>query len=290
MPKRHDPANAWYGLARWQRRRRVQLRDHPLCRLCLQLHGIVTPANVADHVEPHHGDRQKFDHGDLQSLCTECHNAVKRVIEYRGYSTAIGADGWPVDKQHPCYGGARFEAQAVPQRRCRSDDDDDDDWPQRRYSRFGVPANLKPSRIPVTLVCGPPAAGKTTWVKDRASFGDTIIDLNDCKVLAGGKRWDSDPSIRARALYLRDQMLHGLYAKKTGRAFVIIGAPTAAERHAWQTALGVRADDVVILAVPAAVCIARLRTDPERSHAEGDLIAAVGRWHQLAGTAGSGAL
>jgi hypothetical protein len=80
MPKRSDPANAWYGLARWQRRRRVQLRDHPLCRLCLQLHEIVTPAIVADHVESHHGDRQRFETGALKPLCTFYRGTVKGLF------------------------------------------------------------------------------------------------------------------------------------------------------------------------------------------------------------------
>ena len=281
MPKRHDPANAWYGLARWQRRRRVQLRDHPLCRLCLQLHGIVTPAIVADHVEPHHGDRQRFETGALQSLCKKCHDAVKRTVEQRGYSTAIGADGWPVDRaHHPCYASVRPAPHKNPikiPRREHYDDDDDDDRPKRGF-RYGLPANIKPSRIPVTLVCGPPAAGKSTWVKERATHGDTIIDLDDCKVMAGGRRWDTDPEVRARALYFRDQMLHSLFVRKTGRAFVIVGAPTERERSAWRQALGVRLDDVVILNTPEDVCISRLRADPDRAHVVYELTDEVAKW------------
>jgi hypothetical protein len=65
---------------------------------------IVTPATIADHVEPHHGDRHKFYHGALQSTCKACHDGDKRSIERRGYNNRIGEDGWPIDKvHHPAY-------------------------------------------------------------------------------------------------------------------------------------------------------------------------------------------
>ena len=49
----------WYGSGRWKRRRRLQLRAHPLCCLCLQ-RGHMEVATVADHVEPHYGDWNSF--------------------------------------------------------------------------------------------------------------------------------------------------------------------------------------------------------------------------------------
>jgi len=102
--KHSDEANRWYGLGWWKKRRLVQLRAHPLCKLCLD-RSIITPANVVDHVEPHDGLWRKFRWGKLQSLCGPCHDSVKRTQEARGYSTAIGPDGWPVDPKHPCYQG-----------------------------------------------------------------------------------------------------------------------------------------------------------------------------------------
>jgi hypothetical protein len=103
MAKHHNEADRWYGLLRWKKRRRAQLVKHPLCRMCLERQHLVTPATTVDHIEPHQGDRHKFEYGELQSLCTECHDSIKRTIENRGYSTAIGLDGWPSDPAHPCY-------------------------------------------------------------------------------------------------------------------------------------------------------------------------------------------
>jgi hypothetical protein len=103
MAKHHNEADRWYGLLRWKKRRRVQLVKHPLCKFCLEQRHLVTPATTVDHVEPHQGDRYKFEYGELQSLCTECHDSIKRTIELRGYSTEIGLDGWPTDRNHPAY-------------------------------------------------------------------------------------------------------------------------------------------------------------------------------------------
>jgi hypothetical protein len=97
---------AWqflYNSAHWRRRRALQLREHPLCRFCLEGRGLVVPAEVADHVEPHHGDPNRFFCGDLQSLCRPCHDIRKRFIESNGYDPIVGLDGWPIDRLHPCY-------------------------------------------------------------------------------------------------------------------------------------------------------------------------------------------
>jgi hypothetical protein len=62
------PWNDWYGTARWQRLRRLQLRQQPLFKFCLE-RGIVTAANSVDHVTPHRGNWNAFVTGELQSLC-----------------------------------------------------------------------------------------------------------------------------------------------------------------------------------------------------------------------------
>ena len=86
--------------ASFNRRRRQQLLHQPLCEFCL-LENRNTPATIADHVVPHHGDPNLFIRGELQSLCVQCHNARKQQVERRGYSSAVGMDGWPVDPSHP---------------------------------------------------------------------------------------------------------------------------------------------------------------------------------------------
>jgi hypothetical protein len=97
-------AIAWqylYDSAHWKRRRALQLKMHPLCRFCLEGRDTVVVATIADHVEPHHGDVNKFFLGELQSLCKRCHNSRKRFLEINGYAPDVGLDGWPLDPLHP---------------------------------------------------------------------------------------------------------------------------------------------------------------------------------------------
>ena len=98
--------NAWYSKARWARIRRHQLLEHPLCAFCLE-RGIVEPATICDHVEPHHGDINKFWLGPFMSLCKRCHDFGKRLVEMRGFRPDVGLDGWPLDPRHPVYRRSR---------------------------------------------------------------------------------------------------------------------------------------------------------------------------------------
>jgi 5-methylcytosine-specific restriction protein A len=100
------PWHKWYGQQRWRNMSTLQLKQEPLCRMCLD-NGVVTPANVADHIEPHHGNPMMFWFGKLQSLCSTHHSGDKAALErgasVKGFKTDIGLDGYPIDKRHPVY-------------------------------------------------------------------------------------------------------------------------------------------------------------------------------------------
>jgi 5-methylcytosine-specific restriction protein A len=67
-----------YQDPRWRRMRRHHLRLHPLCEVCLQTE-TVEPAAVVHHRQRHDGDEANFfDEGQLQSLCWDCRNALRR--------------------------------------------------------------------------------------------------------------------------------------------------------------------------------------------------------------------
>lgn len=96
----YDEVHRWYDLQHWRRRRRHQLQIEPLCAQCAKA-GRITPATVADHIEAHKGDWNKFRLGKLQSLCADCHKR-KWADDAHGYiSNMIGDDGFPLDKRHP---------------------------------------------------------------------------------------------------------------------------------------------------------------------------------------------
>jgi 5-methylcytosine-specific restriction enzyme A len=89
-----------YNSRRWQHRAKAQLREYPLCAMCLE-RKVTTPVAVADHVTPHKGDAWLFQYGELQSLCAHCHSHRKKRHETHGYLLDIGTDGWPIDPNHP---------------------------------------------------------------------------------------------------------------------------------------------------------------------------------------------
>jgi 5-methylcytosine-specific restriction enzyme A len=88
-------SNPWkplYNTAQWKHLRLSQLSIEPLCRFCDE-RGKIEPANVVDHIIAHKGKQSLFfNPNNLQSLCKQCHDKDKAVIE-RG-ALVIGNDGW----------------------------------------------------------------------------------------------------------------------------------------------------------------------------------------------------
>jgi len=94
------PWRKWYLTPAWRQIRARQLARQPWCVRCWA-QGKQVRASVTDHVVPHRGDAAAFwDTGNLQSLCMSCHSADKQQREALGYSTSVGADGWPTDPRH----------------------------------------------------------------------------------------------------------------------------------------------------------------------------------------------
>jgi len=65
----------------WDRQRREHLRRSPLC-VCCEANGFIRPATLVDHIVPHRGNKYLFrDPKNWQSLCSDCHNRIKSVVE-----------------------------------------------------------------------------------------------------------------------------------------------------------------------------------------------------------------
>jgi hypothetical protein len=95
-----------YSTAKWRRASAFQLQREPLCKFCLD-QGITTPATCADHIKPHHGNREEFwrgalTPGGLMSLCESCHSGPKRRIEHgrEGLVRGVDSNGEPLDHDH----------------------------------------------------------------------------------------------------------------------------------------------------------------------------------------------
>ena len=92
----------WYHSKRWERLARIHKAMNPCCVMCAE-HGVVMAAEVTDHVIPHRGSEHLFwDMKNWQSLCKAHHDHDKKQLEgKKGFVTDIGADGFPVDPNHP---------------------------------------------------------------------------------------------------------------------------------------------------------------------------------------------
>ena len=93
----------FYSTQNWKRIRSAQLARQPICEAC------GAPADVADHITRIKAGGAKRYCGNLQSLCTPCHNA-KRQAEGQGKRWLLpkhrGCDehGVPRDPDHPWAG------------------------------------------------------------------------------------------------------------------------------------------------------------------------------------------
>jgi 5-methylcytosine-specific restriction protein A len=131
----------------------------------------------------------------------------------------------------------------------------------------------------VTIVCGPPCAGKTTWVAQHAEPDDTVLDVDVLAKLCGS---DRDHGHEGR--YYRDAQtefwaLCESVRASTVTAWVIRGAPEPEARRKLAEACG--ATRTIVLLPPLDVLHARaLERDVNASGAAVDTIRAITKWHR----------
>ncbi len=193
------------------------------------------------------------DDDNLESLCGDCHDA-KSAAEAKAAQHGLhaegmrrtGPDGWPIEPKR---------------------------W------GYSIPHGMRPAAIPVAVVVGPPAGGKTTYVQAHAGKRDKVIDLDAIMVRIGGTAYDPRPAIVAKAMRYREMMIRGLADMTAGQAWLIVTAPTKAERAAWLDALGPMARLVTVDAPPEE-CERRIHADPARRAVAPQLVKVARAWER----------
>ncbi|MGO1562621.1 MAG: AAA family ATPase [Actinomycetaceae bacterium] len=83
----------------------------------------------------------------------------------------------------------------------------------------------------VTLVVGPPAAGKSTWIRQQAAPGDTVVDFDDiARDLGSRQTHRHPPEVTARAVQAQKKAEREVAQMTDGTAFVARVASDPAER------------------------------------------------------------
>lgn len=195
-----------------------------------------------DHKIAHRGNWELFsDPENLQCLCENCHMAAKQQEERLGYSPEIGLDGWPTDTLHPAHGGKR-------------------DTSRDGLGPMSHPAWFRPVFVPMTIVCGPPASGKTTYIKEHAGPDDLIYDLDAIAVqMFGMPARMLDGKRRMDALRERNNRLGKLMWANARciapHAWLIVAEAKAERRQWWCDTL--KPESIIVLATPVVVCLER---------------------------------
>jgi 5-methylcytosine-specific restriction protein A len=136
----------------------------------------------------------------------------------------------------------------------------------------------------VTLVCGPPCAGKTVWVADQVAASDvefhTVLDIDVLAKLCGSSREHGHEGKYYRAAQREfDALCEVVRNRPVGTAWVIRGAPEATARA--KLADAVNATRTVILMPTRDTLFERaLARDTHINGSAVDTMRAITRWFQ----------
>ncbi len=143
-----------------------------------------------------------------------------------------------------------------------------------------LPSDLQRSAIPLTIVCGAPGSGKSTYVAARATSSDIVIDLDRImRSLSGMPEHHTDAKWVRQSLEERNRILHSLATDTKHRmAWFIVASPDAGDRARWHQMLG---GQIVVMDATLDECIHRIKADPMRRGHINRMIKAATSWFEV---------
>ena len=144
------------------------------------------------------------------------------------------------------------------------------------------PHILFPFDLPVYLVCGAPASGKSTFVDQHKAPGDVVSDLDQIIAnLTGHPLYYPEHQETVReGIRVRNRQLESLANRPDdGHAiWMIVGAPDPRDRMVWRNLLKPRI--IYMLLCPLEVCIQRIDSDPRRKEVRDHYKQAAAQWFE----------
>lgn len=129
----------------------------------------------------------------------------------------------------------------------------------------------------VTLVAGPPCAGKTTYVHRFMDPSDVVLDYDVIFAsISGASLYDHPAAWRTVVAEAFKLELQNLKRLPPGRgAWIIRNAPRKQHRAIFRS---IHSATSIVLAVPAATCLARLAASDRPGNVKVEQAAAIARW------------
>ena len=184
---------------------------------------------MAERIRGRAGVKLRLKRLAAEPLCRDCKaKGIDRLATTPDHIIPLAAGGTDDDSNIQCLCDECHKAKTATE--------------NNAFAAANHPTWLEPSAIPLTIVSGPPASGKTTYIKDNAKPGDIVIDLDSImtSLRPGYTHWSGalDSGLFNQAIRQRNAMLAQLKRETGERAWFIISAPTEAERSWWAKKLG----------------------------------------------------
>ncbi len=135
-----------------------------------------------------------------------------------------------------------------------------------------------PTAAEITVVCGPPGSGKTTYVRENYVRGDLIIDLDAIMVAISNQPWyDKPANLLHYATEVKNTLINRVMidGDQSPRVWLISGAPHAEDRARLRSRLGAV---TVVIETPINECLNRITKDPRRPYQAAAMEEAIREW------------